>query len=82
LPCGTYLLAANTGLAISNQKVSLVGQNEACVVLRYTGTGNALTVQMNPFTTQPAGEYKNFQIIGTSSGTSGLRSGCIVRGQG
>jgi hypothetical protein len=78
LPCGTYLMSSNAGVVIHSPKISVKGQNQGCVVLNYTGAGRALTVQMVPFTTNPAGEFSGFTIIGTPNGSEGILSGQIV----
>ena len=79
-PCGTYLLSSNTGVIVNSTKVNLQGRNQGCVVLHYTGTGRALTIQMAPFTTNPAGDYRDFTIQGTSAASEGILSGQIVAG--
>jgi len=80
LPCGTYLLASNSGIAISSPLVSLRGSNENCVVLHYTGNGHAVTIQMSPFVSTPAGDYSDFTVLGTRAGRDGLYTGQIVSG--
>ena len=78
LPCGTYLMSSNTGVVINSPNVNVKGQNQGCAVLNYTGSGRALTIQMSPFTTNPAGEFSSFTVIGTSNGSEGVLSGQIV----
>ncbi|HXF13013.1 MAG TPA: glycosyl hydrolase family 28-related protein [Terriglobales bacterium] len=78
LPCGEYLMSGNTGVIVHSPKVNIKGQNQSCVILRYTGTGRALTVQMNPFTTTPAGKFAGFTVLGTSAASEGILSGQIV----
>lgn len=76
-PCGTYLLTG-AGLVIHKPNVSIMAQNQNCVVFHHTGTGTGVTIQMVPFTVTPAGEYSGFTVWGTSNGTNGILSGSIV----
>lgn len=80
-PCGTYLLSAVPGLVVSTPNVSWKGEQQQCVVFHYTGAGSMLTVQMNPFVSEPAGTFSDFTVIGTPAGANGILSGQIVAGQ-
>lgn len=76
MPCGTYLLTGTATLNLPAQ--SLVGENESCVHLNYTGSASAIVWQMSPFTTNPAGEMSGFTLTCTSSAANGILSGQIV----
>lgn len=76
IPCGPYTLSAT--ITVSKPNVSLIGENENCVQISYTGAASAIVWQMSPFTTNPAGEMSGFTLTGTSSATNGILSGQIV----
>jgi hypothetical protein len=57
---------------------SLIGAGSALTVLNFTGSGDAILWQMNPYTITQAGKISGISIHGTSKGTSGIHSGSIA----
>jgi hypothetical protein len=77
IPCGTYL-TNGAAINISKPGVNITAEGQGCVTWNYTGTQNPLTVQMVPFTTNPAGQFSGFTLIGTAAAADGILSGQIV----
>jgi len=57
---------------------SLIGAGSALTVLNFTGSGDAILWQMNPYAVTQAGKISGISIHGTPKGTSGIHSGSIV----
>jgi hypothetical protein len=68
-PAGSWVQTRT--INVSNINTSIAGAGMTSTTLNYTGSGDA--IKINPtFTTSPAGELRDFQIIATSSATSGI----------
>jgi hypothetical protein len=76
MPCGTYFTGSTVTLKFPGQ--SLIGGGKGCITWNFVGTTSAINWQMDPFTTNPAGELSGFTLIGTSSAIYGIDGGTIV----
>src|SRR6202167_3363920 len=70
LPAGSW--TQTTTIQVTNPNISIAGSGMTSTKLTYTGSGDAIVIQPSPFTTSPAGEFRDFQIVATSSATSGI----------
>jgi hypothetical protein len=77
IPAGTYN-NWTTPIVMRFPTQSLIGAGSALTVLNFTGSGDAILWQMNPYTITQAGKISGISIHGTSKGTSGIHSGSIA----
>ena len=77
IPAGKYVYS--TTIRMSKACQSLYGSGSAMTTLEYTGNGDAIVWQMQPYTIQKAGTLKGITLKGPGSeGENGIRSGTIV----
>ena len=77
---GSYASATTISLTKPTQSLKGLGA-KGSVKLNYSGSGDAVLFQMNPFgglTITNAGTIENITIQGTSSGRSGLHTGNVI----
>jgi hypothetical protein len=77
IPAGTYN-NWTTPIVMRFPTQSLIGAGSALTVLNFTGSGDAILWQMNPYTVTQAGKISGISIHGTPQGTSGIHSGSIA----
>jgi hypothetical protein len=80
LPIGTYKIATTAGVIVSKPYCNFVGASRMGTIINATNGGPGVSIQMNPFVSTGAGHYGKFTIVGTASGTIGLKTGSIVGG--
>lgn len=77
IPAGKY--SYSTTIRMSKPCQSLLGAGSALVSLEYTGSGDAIVWQMQPYTTQKAGALKGFTLKGPGNNVqNGVRSGTVI----
>ena len=76
IPPGTYNYS--TTITITTPGISLIGAGPEATFLNYTGSGDGILWQMNPFTLNKAGTLQGFTLIGTSSTVNLIHTGTIV----
>jgi hypothetical protein len=77
IPAGKYVYS--TTIRMSKACQSLYGSGSAMTTLEYTGNGDAIVWQMQPYTIQKAGTLKGITLKGPGSEVgNGIRSGTIV----
>jgi len=76
IPPGTYNYS--TTITITTPGISLIGAGPEATFLNYTGSGDGILWQMNPFTLNKAGTLRGFTLIGTSSTVNLIHTGTIV----
>lgn len=77
IPAGEYKYSRT--IRISKPCQSLHGSGSALTSLEYTGVGDAIVWQMQPFSIQKAGTVKGFTLKGSGqSAGNGIRSGTVV----
>lgn len=74
---GTYSFSTTILMNKPTQTLEGLG-SKATVVLNYTGSGYAIEMQMDPFTSINAGMIANLTLTGTSSGLGGLLTGSVI----
>jgi hypothetical protein len=79
VPAGNFNFS--TTIIIKNPATSLVGAGSAATTLNYTGSGDAILWQINPFTIVQAGRISGFTIGNNGSARNGIHSGSIVGAQ-
>jgi hypothetical protein len=77
IPAGRYAYA--TTIRMSKPCQSLSGAGSALTSLEYTGSGDAIDWQMQPYTIQKAGILKGFTLRGPGNNVqNGIRSGTVI----
>jgi hypothetical protein len=77
IPAGKYVYS--TTIRMSKPCQSLYGAGSALTSLEYTGNGDAIVWQMQPYTIQKAGTLKGFTLKGTGQNVgNGIRSGTVI----
>jgi hypothetical protein len=77
IPAGRYVYA--TTIRMSKPCQSLLGAGSALTSLEYTGSGDAIVWQMQPYTIQKAGILKGFTLKGPGQNVrNGIRSGTVI----
>ena len=71
IPAGTYA-DVKTTVKVSSPNISIVGAGSAAVQINYTGSGDFIRVDMDPFVLTQAGKIAGFTVNGTHSGISGI----------
>jgi hypothetical protein len=75
VPPGTYNYSTTITMNLPTE--SLMGYGSAFTTMNYTGSGDAVVWQMNPFTVTKAGTLKGFTFVCTSSAMNCIHSGSI-----
>lgn len=75
IPPGAY--AYTTTIVMNKPTQSLIGSGSAFTTLNYTGSGDAVLWQMNPFTVKKAGTLKGLTFVCTVSATNCIHSGSV-----
>lgn len=75
IPPGTY--SYSTTIQMTKPVQPLIGLGSAFTTLNYTGSGDAMLWQMNPFTATKAGTLKGLTFACTSSATNCIHSGTV-----
>ena len=77
IPAGKYVY--NTTIRMSKPCQSLQGAGSALTSLEYTGSGDAIVWQMQPYTIQKAGILRGFTLKGPGNNVqNGIRSGTVI----
>jgi hypothetical protein len=77
IPAGKY--SYSTTIRMSKPCQSILGGGSALTSLEYTGSGDAIVWQMQPYTIQKAGILKGFTLKGPGSNVqNGIRSGTVI----
>jgi len=80
LPAGTYSNVETT-VTVSTPNISIVGTGSAVTVINYTGAGDFLRVQMQPFTVMQAGRFAGFTLNLGYSAVAGVHIGDTIGAQ-
>jgi hypothetical protein len=75
IPPGKY--SYSTTIQMTRPSQSLVGAGSLLTTLNYTGSGDGIKWQMNPFTIEKAGKLQGLSVVGTSSAANCIRSGSL-----
>ncbi|MGA6984128.1 MAG: hypothetical protein WCC95_14280 [Candidatus Sulfotelmatobacter sp.] len=75
IPAGSYTYT--TTIKMTKPSESLVGAGSGATILHYTGSGDGIYWQMNPFTIAKAGTLRGFSLVGTSSAQNCIHSGSL-----
>jgi hypothetical protein len=75
IPPGNYSYA--TTIQMTRPSQSLVGAGSLLTVLNYTGSGDGIKWQMNPFTIEKVGKLQGLSVVGTSSAANCIHSGSL-----
>lgn len=76
IPPGKY--PYSTTIQMTKPSQSLIGAGSLLTILNYTGSGDGIKWQMNPFTIGKAGTLKGLSIVGTSSAANCVHSGSVT----
>jgi len=76
IPPGNY--SYSTTIEMTKPSQSLIGAGSLLTILHYTGSGDGIKWQMNPFTIEKAGMLKGLSVVGTSSAASCVHSGSVI----
>ncbi|HXZ33140.1 MAG TPA: hypothetical protein VEH30_12745 [Terriglobales bacterium] len=77
IPAGKYVYA--TTIRMSKPCQSLLGAGSALTSLEYSGGGDAIVWQMQPYTIQKAGILRGFTLKGPGNNVqNGIRSGTVI----
>ena len=71
IPAGTYN-EVKTTVKVNSPNISITGAGSAAVQINYTGSGDFVLVEMEPFVLTQAGKIAGFTVNGTRSGKSGI----------
>jgi len=75
VPPGNYFYS--TTIQMTRPSQSLIGAGSLLTILNYTGSGDGIEWQMNPFTVEKAGILRGLSVVGTSSAANCVHSGSL-----
>ncbi|GEM_PF-3469089 len=76
VPPGDY--SYTTTIQMTRPSQSLIGAGSLLTILHYTGSGDGIKWQMNPFTIEKAGTLEGLSVVGTSSAANCVHSGSLT----
>jgi len=76
VPPGNY--SYSTTIQMTKPSQSLIGAGSLLTILNYTGSGDGIKWQMNPFTVDKVGTLQGLSVVGTSSAANCIHSGSVI----